>query len=69
MCVSPHKLEKVSNPHATSKMPTSVRHVILQSIALRMDPRLSALPFTDIRALMSRCDSQTVDDELQAQRA
>jgi hypothetical protein len=48
--------------------------------ALRVDPRFSALPFTDIRALMSRRDSQTVallmhkcvcvvDDDLQAQRA
>jgi Reverse transcriptase (RNA-dependent DNA polymerase) len=48
--------------------------------ALRMDPRFSALPFTDIRALMSHRDSQTValfvhrcmcvvDDDLQAQRA
>jgi hypothetical protein len=27
---------------------------------LRMDPRFSALPFTDIRALMSHRDSQTV---------
>jgi hypothetical protein len=45
--------------------------------ALRMDPRFSALPFTDIRALMSRRDIQTmalfvhrcmcvVDDDLQA---
>jgi hypothetical protein len=45
-----------------------------------MDPRFSAMPFTDIRALMSRRDSQTValfvhscmcvvDDDLQAQRA
>jgi hypothetical protein len=48
--------------------------------ALRMDPRFSALPFTDIRDLMSRGDSRTValfvhrclcvvDDDLQAQRA
>jgi hypothetical protein len=45
-----------------------------------MDPRFSALPFTDIRALMSRRESNTValllhrcmcavDDDLQAQRA
>ena len=48
--------------------------------AIRMDPRFSALPVTDIRALMSRRDSQTValfvhrcmcvvDADLQAQRA
>jgi hypothetical protein len=53
---------------------------VLQRNAIRMDPRFSALPCTDIRALMSRCDSQTmalfvhrcmcaVDDDLQAQRA
>ncbi len=45
-----------------------------------MAPRFSALPLTDVRALMTRRDSQTValfvhrclcvvDDELEAQRA
>jgi hypothetical protein len=45
-----------------------------------MDPRFSALPFTDILALISRHESQkvavfmhrcmcVVDDDLQAQRA
>ncbi len=59
------------------------KHVLGSCVAtnaLRMDPRFSALPFTDIRALMSRRDCQTValfvhrcmcavDDDLQAQRA
>ncbi len=58
-------------------------HVLSSYVATkgkRMDPRFSALPFTDICAVMSRRDCQTValfvhrcmcavDDDLQAQRA